>query len=124
MSKAQELTPTLRSRLEHLQRAQAQGMSLNEYSRSAGIKVNQLYDARRRLARRGLLAEPSSGVVPAEPTKKTREFIAVRVASSATPVDQIVCRLRHPSGWVIECASWPQAAWMAEIFRGDSYAAS
>jgi hypothetical protein len=124
MSKAQELTPILQSRLDHLQRAQAQAMSLVEYSRSAGIKVNQLYDARWRLARKGLLAKHSSGEASPERTEKTGEFIAVRVASAATPVAEIVCRLRHPSGWVIECAHWPQATWLAEIFRGGFYAAS
>ncbi len=46
-----------------------------------------------------------SGTSPAK-------FIAVSVTDS---VPAVVCRVRHPTGWVIECASWPDPNWIKEL---------
>ena len=29
-----------------------------------------------------------------------------------------VCRIRHPSGWTIECASFPEVSWMSALMSG------
>jgi hypothetical protein len=34
----------------------------------------------------------------------------------------MVCRLRHPSGWLIEYASWPEGAWLSEVFEAHDAA--
>jgi hypothetical protein len=120
MARTKELTRTEQGWLTHLRRAQTQGTTLVEYGRSAGVKVGSLYEAKRQLARRGIRIGDSSAGAPADPAG---EFIAVRVAPSPVRSAELVCRLRHPSGWEIDCASWPQAAWMAELFGGGSHAA-
>jgi hypothetical protein len=38
----------------------------------------------------------------------------VRIAPSAT----VVCRMIHPSGWIIECGSLPQVQWLTALLSG------
>jgi len=91
---------------EHAQLAQSQGKSVVEYCRQTGLSVHALYSARRELKEKGVLA----GSPKRRPVrKKLGKFIAVSVAES---VPAAVCRVRHPSGWVIECACWPDPKWM------------
>lgn len=95
---------------ELVERAQSQGQTVAEYCRQTGLSVNALYSARRELKEKGLLPEaPKRRPV----RKKTRKkFIAVSVADTAPA---IVCRVRRATGWVIECASWPDPSWMKEL---------
>jgi hypothetical protein len=30
----------------------------------------------------------------------------------------VACRIVHPSGWVVECGTLPQAAWLAAVLAG------
>jgi len=120
MARTKELTRTERGWLAHLRRAHAQGTTLVEYGRSAGVKVGSLYEAKRQFARKGIRLEDSSAGAPAD---QAGEFIAVRVAPAPVRSAELVCRLRHPSGWEIDCAIWPQAAWMVELFGGGPHAA-
>ena len=77
--------------------------------RGCGLSVHALYSARRALKEKGVLpGSPKRRQV----RKKPEKFIAVRVAES---VPTVVCRVRHPSGWVVECASWPDPRWMQEL---------
>jgi len=91
---------------KHVERAQSQGQTVAEYCRQAGVSPHLLYGARRRLRKSGALpGSPKRRRVRSKPGK----FIAVSVADS---VPAVVCRLRHPTGWVVECASWPDPSWM------------
>lgn len=118
MSKATELSAKLREGLEHLQRARSQGMTLVDYSGSIGIKVSSLYDARRRLAQRGLWPEEAIRSLP----QKSAEFVAVKITAPPSCAAGVVCRLCHPSGWVIDCMSWPHSTWVNGLFDGDVHA--
>ncbi len=94
---------------EHVERAQSQGQTVAEYCRQTGLNAHVLYSARRQLRKSGAL--PGSHKrrrVRNEPAK----FIAVSVTDS---VPAVVCRVRHPTGWVIECASWPDPNWIKEL---------
>jgi len=94
---------------EHVERAQSQGQTVAEYCRQTGLGVHALYSARRKLKEKGQLR----GVSRRPPVrKKLGKFIAVSVTEAAPAV---VCRVRHPAGWVIECASWPDPSWMKEL---------
>ncbi len=95
--------------VEHVERAQSQGQTVAEYCRQTGLSVHALYSARRQLRDQGLLP----GTPKRRPVrKKADKFIAVSVTEAA-PV--VVCRVRYPGGWVIECASWPDPSWMKEL---------
>lgn len=117
MSEQRELTPWLKGRLEHLQRAQIRGVTLVEYARSAGVTVGSLYEAKRELGRRGVRLEGA-----AAPRAKGAGFIPVQVLSGL-PRDagQALCRLHGPGGWLIECSEWPQAGWVARVMAGGAH---
>jgi hypothetical protein len=91
---------------EHVERAQSQGQTVAEYCREKGLSVHVLYSARRQLREKGLLP----GAPKRRPVRKRLgNFIPVSVTETAPAM---VCRVRHPTGWVIECASWPDPSWM------------
>lgn len=115
MKTQRELTTAERGWLEHLRRAEAQGVSLVDYARSAGIKVGSLYEARRTLRSKGdVVRGPSRAIAPNPPP----QFIPVQVIAAAstrmeTKHTELVCRLRHPeTGWVIECSGYPELSWV------------
>ena len=103
-----ELSEKERACLAHHRQAQALGISFAEYCRERDLKVNQWYWVRTGLIRRGVIA--GHGKTEAD---KPAGFAAVRVTSPALPTT--TCRIRHPSGWVIECDSVPQAQWLSEL---------
>lgn len=118
MKLGSELSERERRYLEHVQRAKSRGQSLAQYCREAEISVHTLYGIRHQMRRRGL-PHGEAGAPDAGPRGG---FLPVRL--TATPASAgIVCRLRHPSGWVIECASWPAADWMAELIEAHDAAA-
>ena len=100
--------------LEHLRQAQTQGVSLAEYCRRHDLNVGLLYRIKQDLAHRGV-SECAETVV-----KKARalpaRFTPVRI-SPAAPVSS-ACRIKHPSGWVVECASLPPPAWLSALMLG------
>ena len=100
-TKHEELTAS-----EHVERAQSQGQTVAEYCRQTGLRPHALYSARRQLRKNGALpGSPKRRQAKRKPGK----FIAVSVTE---PVPVVVCRVRHPTGWVIECASWPDPSWL------------
>jgi len=120
-TKHDDLTPAERRYLEHAQEAEKRGMGLPEYYRSAGLSVYSLYSIRRRLLRKGVIAARRAvRVSPSAP----HPFVAVKVGGPTGATNAVVCRLRHPSGWVIECGSWPPATWMRECIGGGVDAAA
>lgn len=120
-TKREDLTPAERRYLEHAQAAESQGVSLLQYYRANGLSAYALYNVRGRLIKKGVLTtRRAARIVPG----KASGFVAVRVSARNTAATGPICRLRHPSGWVIECASWPEGSWMAALLRGGERAAT
>jgi hypothetical protein len=118
MRKGKELTQIQRSWLEHLRRAEQQGVTLVQYAQSAGIKVGGLYEARRTLSRKGV---PRPGMAGDCRAGKAAPFVAVEVAAPARVTGEVVCRLKHPLGWELQCAEWPAASWVAQLMQGGAH---
>jgi hypothetical protein len=109
-AKHEDLSPAEKEYLEHARTAESQGVPLSQYCRTAAVSVSSLYNIRRQLVKRGVL--PRQRAVRKRISKKA--FVAVR-AKTPAGVSGGVCRLRSPSGWVVECASWPEPSWMKEL---------
>jgi len=135
-AKHEELTAGERRYLEHARRAQGAGLPLSEYCRSSGLSPNSLYSMRRQMREKGILPAASlakrssigAPLSPVAPAGVPSRFVTVRLAEAAkehpsSPVG-MVCRLRHASGWMIECGTWPPASWLQEIVREASDARS
>ena len=103
-----ELSEKERACLAHHRQAQALGISSAEYCRERDLKVNQWCWVRPGLIRRGIIA--GHGKTEAE---KPAGFAQVHIAPSVSQT--AACRIRHPSGWVIECDSVPQAQWLSDL---------
>ena len=109
-----ELTLGQQRFMERMQEAQNEGVSLPDYYRAHGLSMAMLYKVRRQLVQKGI-------VPPTQPqlTSGPEKFVQVRVQESlAGPeltVRGPVCRLRHPSGWLIECGMWPQPQWLLQL---------
>ena len=103
-TKHEELTAA-----EHAERAQSQGQTVAEYCRQVGLSPHALYSARRKLSKGGV---PPGSPERRRARRKPGKFIAVNVATS---LPAVVCRVRHPTGWVVECSSWPDPIWMREL---------
>ena len=123
IKKPKELTRREREYLEHLRQAQAQKLTLAQYCRVRGLRAQSLYSVSSKLAGKGYVGHRTVEVV-AKPLQVTNQFMAVRVAAVATNSSGAVCRLRHPSGWMIECMDLPQASWMAALVQGGEHAAT
>jgi hypothetical protein len=123
IKKQKELTRRERGYLEHLRQAQAQKLTLAQYCRAQGLRAQSLYSVSSKLAGKGYVGHRTVEVV-GKPLQATNQFMAVRVAAVATNSSGAVCRLRHPSGWMIECMDLPQASWMAALVQGGEHAAA
>lgn len=98
--------------LEHFRQAQELQVSFAEYCRSFGLKENVWYALRRGLVQKGVM---SAGEGQRE--TKPAGFAPVRVV--ATPSSSAVAwRIRHASGWTIECGSVPDVAWVRALLTG------
>jgi hypothetical protein len=114
-TKLEDLTSAQRRYIEHARACESLGVSLLQYCRDNGLSVYSLYSTRRRLIKKGVLA---SGRAGRKASEKPGRFIAVRVAAPSPGVARPICQLRHPSGWVIECASLPDAKWLSGLVAG------
>jgi hypothetical protein len=124
MATTEPLTEQEQQALEQKRRAQEQGLTLKQLAPTMGLEVNQLYQLRRSLVRKGAF-----GPLPRRKARKCNQvsaFVPARVVS-ATPTTKgvsVSCRLVHPSGWVLECDGLPPAAWISTVLAGDPHAAS
>jgi hypothetical protein len=123
---AEKLSEREQKCLEHVKQAQELGVSFSEFCRSFDLNANTWYSIRRGLVRKGVIDGRPKGDEP-EPAKAapvaSAGFTEVRIDSSlAAPA--VMCRIRHPNGWVIECASWPEASWMSALFAAGEHAAT
>ena len=109
-----ELTLGQQRFMERMQEAQKEGLSLTDYYRTHGLSMAMLYKVRRQLVQKGI-------VPPTRPHLGSglEKFVQVRVqdsfAGAELAVRGPVCRLRHPSGWLIECGMWPQPQWLLQL---------
>jgi hypothetical protein len=123
MATTEPLTDQEQQALDQMHRAQEQGSTLKQLASSMGLPVQQLYQLRRSLVRKGAF-----GPLPRRKARKANKvsaFVPVRVVS-ATPTAQsasVSCRLVHPSGWVLECNGLPPVAWISAVLTGDAHAA-
>lgn len=130
-AKHQELTAGERRFLEHARRAQRERLPLSKYCRANGLSPYALYSMRRQLREKGILAPkstPSAAPEQAAAGPLANRFVAVRVAEAQQGAPEspagMVCRVRHASGWLIECGAWPPSSWLREIVREVSDACS
>lgn len=126
MASTQSLTEREQQALEHMRKAQELGITLKEYASKFGLEVQQLYQLRKPLVRKGALGPVRAQAQQPRGADKASAFLPVRIVSSgAAPGNTAVaCRLVHPSGWVLECSGFPPASWMAAIMAGDAHAAA
>ena len=106
-----------RACLTYLRQAQELGVSFSRYCREKELKLHEWSWVKRVLIRKGVIG----GRRRAEKTKPAG-FAPVRVAPAAVAAatTATVCRIRHPSGWTIECASFPAASWMSALMSGEA----
>jgi hypothetical protein len=102
-----------RACLEHFRQAQELKVTFSQYCRERNLSVHQCYWIRRSLVRKGAMAGESK-------VAKGRRggFVPVRIGPAAAA--EMACRIRHPSGWVIECGSVPQPQWLSALMSGSS----
>ena len=111
---AEELTERQRYWLEHIRRASESGKTLKAYAKSRRLSVGMLYNVKSELTRAGIL--PCLDSPTAAPA-----FVPVRIEPTTLP--RTVCRLTHPSGWLLECEGWPEPAWLKSLVHGTSVSA-
>jgi len=116
------MTEKQRVAVEAQESARREGVSLVAYAQAKRLEIRELYDSLACLRRKGLLPKP---------TRKTAtRFVSVRVepGSDTAPTvrssSDVLCRIVHRSGYVIECAQWPPPAWMSVLLTGPADAAT
>ena len=124
MAITEALTEREQQGLEHMRKAQELGITLKEYAARMGLDVQDLYQLRKPLVRKGALG-PARRPDPESRRDKSSAFLPVRVVSSVPPAggSPMGCRLVHPSGWVFECGGLPPASWVAAVLAGGTHAA-
>jgi transposase-like protein len=111
-----ELTLAEQRLLERVQEAASEGVSLRDYYRAHGLSVTMLYKVRRRLVQKGLLPPLRQSAGTSEvPGKLVEVQVAEALEEAEVAVPGLVCRLHHPSGWLIECGEWPDPRWLAGL---------
>lgn len=98
--------------LAHLEEAKKSGLNFSRYCREKHLSFHQWAWVKRVLVRKGVIGER-----PRTEPAKAASFVAVRVAAPVATTTT-VCRIRHPSGWMIECASYPEASWVLALLSG------
>jgi hypothetical protein len=96
-------------------------VSVAEYARSFCVDAKELYSAKQALIRKGVLPsrggdEDEDGAAGETPRS---DFVPVKVSLSHAPIlGDTMCRIRLPSGVVIECAGFPPTAWLMALLAG------
>jgi len=121
MDNRKDLTGAERRYLERVAEAQERGLTLEDYYRACGLSVGWLHKIRSQLQCKGVaVPQPTTRAAAA----RSGNFLQVWVKPRTGSEGSAVCRLRHPSGWVIECVSWPPGSWLVECFGGARHAAA
>jgi len=106
------LTRAERRFLERAAEAQEQGVTLEQYYRASGLSVGWLHNIRRQLEGKGVVVPEASARSAVVTSGK---FVQVCVRPATGSEASTVCRVRHPSGWMIECGSWPEVSWVRQL---------
>jgi hypothetical protein len=101
-----------RACLGHLEQAKRLGVSFSRYCREKELSLHQWAWVKRVLVRKGVISERRR----VEEPKAVVGFAPVRVAPAAAATG---CRIRHPSGWTIECAGYPEVSWLSALMSGE-----
>ncbi len=108
-----------RACLGHLEQAKKLGVSFSRYCREKDLSLGQWAWVKRVLVRKGVVSERRE--VEGAKTKAVG-FAPVRVSPAAATTTMtaatMVCRIRHPSGWTIECAGYPEVLWLSDLMSG------
>jgi hypothetical protein len=107
-----------RACLAHLEEAKRLGINFSQYCREHDLRVHHWSRAKRDLIRKGMLSAGRLGL-----RSKGGAFLPVRIAPVATlPATASIpaCRIRHPSGWAIECVSLPEVSWLSALVTGEA----
>ena len=107
-----------RACLAHLDEAKRLGVSFSRYCREKDLSMYQWAWIKRALVRKGVVSgrrragrSDAGGFLPVRMVPA-----ATMTATTATPL----CRIRHPSGWMIECASYPEVSWLSGLLSGEA----
>jgi len=106
-----------RACLGHLEQAKKLGVSFSRYCREKELSLHQWAWVKRVLVRKGIISDRR----PQEGPKPVVGFVPVRVApapATTTTAVATLCRIRHPSGWTIECAGYPDVSWLSALISG------
>jgi hypothetical protein len=110
-----ELTLGQQRFMERMQEAQNEGVSLPDYYRAHGLSMAMLYKVRRQLVQKGIVPPPRQEQRVSGPDKFVQVRVQASLGGAELAVGGPVCRLRHPSGWLIECGTWPQPQWLLRL---------
>ena len=114
--KQAELTLGERRYLERVREAQSEGVSLKDYYLAHGLSLRMLSRVQRQLTDKGIVPPASGATAEAhQPGKLIEIRVADSVGRAGFPAAGPVCRLRHPSGWLIECGMWPDPRWLSGL---------
>lgn len=102
-----------RTCLTYLRQAQELGVSFSRYCRERDLKFQQWAWVKRVLIRKGVVGGRRRAA-----EAKAAGFAMVRVA--APTMSATVCQIRHPSGWTIECTSFPEVSWIRALMSGEA----
>jgi len=120
----QRLTAREQSYFDHVRQAKEQGVTLKAHCQKVGLNVRSLYGVRRDLVEKGVLPRTLPPKTANRKEARRGKFVAVQVAAGSSNDGDAVCRGRHPSGWVIECGQWPEAAWVSALMQGADHASA
>jgi hypothetical protein len=108
-----------RACLGHLEQAKKLGVSFSRYCREKELSLHQWAWVKRVLVRKGVIGERRR----VEEPKAVVGFAPVRIAPAAATLRTTAatgCRIRHPSGWTIECAGYPEVSWLLALMTGEA----
>ncbi len=104
--------------LQHLQRAKSLGIALSEYCRRNDLRVKEWYQVRRDMVQKGVMSRTQGSGRRNALRPSATAFVALRLATTPPATSTTACSIRHPSGWMIECASVPPASWLNALVGG------
>ena len=107
-----------RACLGHLEQAKRLGVSFSRYCREKELSLHQWAWIKRVLVRKGVVSERRR-----MEGAKAVGFAPVRIVPAAATMTTTAaaatgCRIRHPSGWTIECAGYPEVSWLSALMSG------
>ena len=112
------LNERVRACLGHLEQAKRLSVSFSRYCREKELSLHQWAWVKRVLVRKGVISERHR----VEEAKAVVGFAPVRIAPAAATIATTAAatggRIRHPSGWTIECPSYPEVAWLSALMSG------